>query len=377
MSKLLSEEWLTALPEPIVAHFEALNDYVVKRICKRIKTIGELSTADLDQLKTAVEYAGADMKAIEKEIKKTAGMVDTEIDSMYEKVAAENVAYANTFYEFRGKEKLIASSGYVQKLVKAAGDRTKGEFRNFSDTHTIGFRLNGKTVPLGASYISVIDRAILFAQSGVTDYHTAVRSVAKDLAGSGLRRIDFESGYNRRLDSQARMNILEGVRQLNAEILEQAGDEFGADGVEISAHALCAPDHIDIQGMQYTKKEYEDLQARLVRKIGTLNCHHFATPIIVGVSEPTHSKKELASLRQRSQEKVEYNGNKYTRYEASQEQRKRETAIRYAKDRRDALMAAGDETGAKEADRKARKMAAEYRRFSESVGLSPKPKRLR
>ncbi len=377
MSKLLSEEWLTALPEPIVAHFEALNDYVVQRICKRIKTIGELSSEDIDHLKTAVEYAGADMKSIEKEIANTAGLVETDIEKMYEQVAVENVAYANTFYEFRGKEKLIASAGYVQKLVKAAEKRTKGEFRNFSDTHAIGFRLNGKTVPLGASYVSVIDRAILFVQSGATDYHTAVRSVVKDLAGSGLRRVDFESGYNRRLDSQARMNILEGVRQLNTEILEQAGDEFGADGFEISAHALCAPDHIDIQGRQYTKKEYEDLQARLARPIGTLNCHHFASPIIMGVSEPTHSKKDLASLRQRSEEKVEYNGNTYTRYEASQEQRKRETAIRYAKDRRDALRAAGDETGAKEADRKARKMTAEYRQFSESVGLSLKPKRLR
>ncbi len=377
MSKLLSEDWLKALPDPIVSHLESVNDYVVQRICKRIKEIGELSQGDLKAITTAVQYAGGDMDAITAELSKTSKQLDLDIEKLFEQLEVENVAYANKFYEFRGKEKLVVGVGYVNQLVKAAEKRTKGEFKNFSDTHAIGFRVNGKTIPLRDAYISIIDRAIFFAQSGVTDYHTAVRSVVKELSKSGLRRVDFDSGYTRRLDSQARMNILEGVRQLNAGILEQAGEDFGADGVEISAHALCAPDHIDIQGRQYSKRKFDDLQSSLKRPIGTLNCHHFATPIIIGVSNPVYSRTELSKLRQRSLEKVEYNGKTYTRYEASQGQRTRETAVRYAKDQRDALRASGDETGAKEMDKRARKMAAEYRRFSNVVGLEPKPKRLR
>lgn len=370
MKNLLSEEWLNSLPDPVIEHYQALNKYVIQTICKRIKSIGELSVSDLDKIKTAAQYAGADVGTIEREIKKTAGLVDGELEQLYNKVIDENIEYANEFYVFRGKEKLTADDAYIQRLVNAAKKRT-------AMSKMIGFKVGDRVVPIRDAYIKTIDRAVYFAQSGVVDYNTAIRSAVKDIANSGLRRVTFESGYTRRLDSQARMNILDGVRELNAGILQQAGEEFGADGYEISAHALCAPDHIDIQGRQYSKKEYEALQESLERPIGTMNCHHFATPIILGVSEPTYSKKELAELRKRSQEQIEYNEKKYTRYEASQEQRRRETAIRYAKDRRDALKVSGDEIGAKQENKKAREMIAEYKRFSESVGLTPRLNRTR
>lgn len=103
------------------------------------------------------------------------------------------------------------------------------------------------------------------------DYSTAMRSTVRDMARSGLRRVTFESGYSRRLDSKARMNILEGVRRLNSEMMAETGREFGVDGVEISAHGLCAPDHQPVQGRQYSNKDYERLNEALQRPIGTLN----------------------------------------------------------------------------------------------------------
>ena len=66
-----------------------------------------------------------------------------------------------------------------------------------------------------------------------------------------------------------------------------------------------------------------------------------------------------------------------TRYEASQKQRQLETAIRYAKDERDACAAAGDKIGATQARRRSAALGREYKSFCEKAGLTPRPERTR
>ena len=44
-----------------------------------------------------------------------------------------------------------------------------------------------------------------------------------------------------------RMNVLDGVRSLSNDVLRQLGNEYGADGVELSVQALCAEDHLPWQ----------------------------------------------------------------------------------------------------------------------------------
>lgn len=379
MSRLLNESWIEGLPDNIVDNLETLNNYVVQRICERIRKIGDIGTADAYRLKTAIEYAGADIKAIEKEVARIMGTNQQEIERLFEEVAKENVEFANTFYKARNMDLLqrytsrSALTSFVDAVKRQALDGTA----NISNTYMIGFKRGKQIIPLREYYISTIDRAITYVQTGVVDYQSAMRSTVREMAQSGLRRVTWESGYSRRLDSSARMNILEGVRRLNSQMMEETGREFGADGVEISAHGLCAPDHRDIQGKQYSKEEFERLNRRLERPIGTLNCQHFITPIILGVSKPVYSRKELADINKRSAERIEYKGQKMSRYEASQKQRQMETAIRYAKDERDAMIAAGDKLGAAQARKKSAALGAEYKRFCEQAGLTPRPERTR
>lgn len=264
-------------------------------------------------------------------------------------------------------------SSFVDAAKRQAMDGTA----NISNTYMIGFKRGKQTIPLREYYISAIDRAITYVQTGVVDYQSAMRSTVKEMARSGLRRVTWESGYSRRLDSSARMNILEGVRRLNSQMMEETGREFGADGVEISAHGLCAPDHRHIQGRQFSNEEWERINRSLDRPLGTLNCQHFATPIVLGVSKSVYSRKELADINRRSSEKIEYKGQKMSRYEAGQRQRQMETAIRYAKDERDAMIAAGDKLGATQARKKSAALSAEYKRFCEQAGLTPRPERTR
>ena len=379
MSRLLNESWIEGLPDNIVDNLETLNNYVVQRICERIRKIGDIGTADAYRLKTAIEYAGADIKAIEKEVARIMGTNQQEIERLFEEVAKENVDFANTFYKARNMDLLqrYTSRSALASLVDAVKRQALDGTANISNTYMVGFKRGKQIIPLREYYISTIDRAITYVQTGVVDYQSAMRSTVREMAQSGRRRVTWESGYSRRLDSSARMNILEGVRWLNSQMMEETGREFGADGVEISAHGLCAPDHRDIQGKQYSKEEFERLNRRLERPIGTLNCQHFITPIILGVSKPVYSRKELADINKRSAERIEYKGQKMSLYEASQKQRQMETAIRYAKDERDAMIAAGDKLGAAQARKKSAALGAEYKRFCEQAGLTPRLERTR
>lgn len=379
MSRLLSETYLNSLPDPIAKNMEALNQYVVERICKRIQKIGKLTVQDAAKLYSAIEFAGADLQAIQNELERITWLNAKELDKMFEDVAAENVDFANTYYKARGMETLkdYTENAALRSFVEAAKRTAADGVTNLSSTTMIGFKSGKRVLPLREYYIQTIDKAITFAQTGTVDYYTAMRSTVKEMASGGLRRVTFDSGYSRRLDSQVRMNLLDGVRQLNMQMLEQTGKEFGADGVEISAHALCAPDHQHIQGKQYSLAEFERLNRSLERPIGELNCHHFTTPIVLGVSKPVYSASELREINKRSNAKVSYGGNTYTRYEASQRQRQLETAIRYAKDERDACVAAGDKLGATQARKKSAALTAEYKRFSEAVGLTKRMERTR
>ena len=379
MNRLLSESYINSLPDPIAKNMEALNQYAVERICKRIQTIGKLTVQDASKLYSAIEFAGADLQAIQKELERITGLNAKALEAMFEDVAAENVDFANTYYKARGMETLkdYTENAALRSFVEAAKRTAADGVTNLSSTTMIGFKVGKRVVPLREYYIQTIDKAITFAQTGTVDYYTAMRSTVKEMASGGLRRVTFDTGYSRRLDSQVRMNLMDGVRQLNMQMLEQTGKEFGADGVEISAHALCAPDHQHIQGKQYSLAEFERLNRSLDRPIGELNCHHFTTPIVLGASKPVYSVSELREINKRSNAKVEYKGKTYTRYEASQRQRQMETAIRYAKDERDACVAAGDKLGATQARKKSAALTAEYKRFSESVGLTARLERTR
>ena len=256
----------------------------------------------------------------------------------------------------------------LERMVEAIKNQAMEDYKNISNTY--GFLTHGKYKNIRQQYINIIDRGITAVTTGTMDYNTAIRNSVKEMINSGVRTVDFESGYSRRMDSQVRMNVMEGVRRLNMEMFGIASKEFGADGYEITAHALCAPDHQFIQGRQFTKKEYEELNNGLKRPIGTLNCKHIAIPIVIGVSSPTYSNKELDKMIDKSNQPVVYDDKVYTRYEASQRQRKLETKIRKEKENLEAFKIVKDDIQIKKSKDKIKELTNLYKDFSNSVGLS-------
>ena len=221
-----------------------------------------------------------------------------------------------------------------------------------------------------------MDVAITSVQAGVTDYNSAIRRTMKAAAQDGLRVKYPNSGLTRRLDSAVRQNVLDGVRAVNNDVLRQLGNEYGADGVEISAHALCATDHLPYQGLQFSNREFEELQNTLDRPFGMWNCKHTVFPIILGVSVPAHDADELRMYRENSNAEIEIDGRKMTRYEWTQEQRRIETAVRAQKDIAIAARASGDDFARREAQAHINDLQARYDKISKAAGLDAQHERM-
>lgn len=146
--------------------------------------------------------------------------------------------------------------------------------------------------------------------------------------------------------------------------------------VEISAHYLCAEDHLPYQGRQFSQKEFDALQARLDRPFGMWNCKHTIFPIILGVSEPAHSDRELEEINRNSSRRIDIGDRALPRYEWTQEQRKLETAVRAQKDIANLAKASGDDVARREAQAKISALMDRYDRITEAAGLETDYKRM-
>lgn len=396
---MLSDDAIEKLMQPIIDRQENINNYVVAEIAKKIREIGKLSPSDIYKLERLFK-SGADAKRINDEISRLTGLQVKDIKELIKTVAIDSYVDTKPFYDYRHISFLpFEKNKPLQRIVEAISRQTLETYKNLSNTTAFMIRdlknpLVLKPTPLAETYQSVIDESVQAVQSGTIDYNSAMRRTLQQLIDSGIRRVNYspESGrrYTKRLDSAVRMNLLDAVRQINQKVQDITGEQYGADGKELSAHPYSAPDHEPFQGRQFTLSNWEKLQnsesfqdvngnkyLAVERIIGQWNCRHFAWSIIVGFAEPNYTEEQLREWAKKNEEGYTLpNGKKLTMYECTQYQRKLETAIRYAKDGQIAARAADDKELIKKYQRKVNKLSKEYRAFSKACGLSVKRERL-
>lgn len=353
---MLSERQLQALLQIFEKRMQGVTDQYLKDMGAHLKNIGQLLPSDVNRL-VEMKRIGVNVDRIKREIAKAAQKNIRDIEKVFAAVAQIDYEFARKFYG-EARQIPIRQNKALLRILQAQARVTAQQMANLSQT-TI----------LSESYRRAVDVAVQAAQSGVTDYNSAIRSALKQAAKNGLT-VEFpQSGMRRRVESAVRQNVLDGIRQLNNDVLWQTGKEFGADGVEISAHALCAEDHLPYQGKQYSMEEFERLQNTLDRPFGMWNCKHTRWPIIMGVSEPAHDAAHLERLKRSSSVRIDIDGEVKTRYQWTQEQRRIETAIRVQNDVVTAAKAAGDNVSRLEAQKNIDDLIARYDYVSEKAGL--------
>ena len=360
---MLSERQLQNLLKAFDKRMQGVTDEYLTRMGEHIRDIGKLSDSDINRL-VQMKRLNQNLESIKRAIAKAAGKNIRDIERVFEAVAESDYRFAAaTFGEDHTPR--VKDNKPLERIIKAQLRITAQEFKNLSQT-TI----------LSDAYREAVDVAVQTVQAGLTDYNSAIRKAFKQAAREGLRVEYPNSGLTRRLDTAAGQNILDGVRSISQDTLNQAGKEFGADGVEISAHALCALDHLPYQGRQYSNRDFERIQNTLERPFGMWNCKHITFPILIGISQPAHTEEELQSYIRNSNEEITIDGRTMSRYEWTQHQRKLETAIRYQKDIAVAAKASGDMILRRDAQANINRIRAEYSKISAAAGLYEKPERM-
>ena len=361
---MLSERQLADLLKVFEQRMQTVTEHYLQRMGEHIRDIGNLKDSDVNRL---VQYKriNANIEAIKREIARAASVSIEDVEKVFLAVAESDYRFASTIF---GEDHTprVKDNKPLERIIKAQLRVTAQEFKNLS-----------QTTLLSDTYKNAVDVAVQTAQAGVEDYNYAIRKAFKAAAQDGLRVQYPRSGMTRRLDTAIRQNVLDGIRSLNQDVLNQVGKEFGADGVEISAHALCAQDHLPYQGRQFSKKEFDRLQNLLDRPFGMWNCKHTVFPILLGISEPAHSEEELQAYARNSNEEITIDGKTMTRYEWTQRQRQIETAVRYQKDIAIAAKASGDMVLRREAQANINRLTAEYAKVSNAAGLHEHAERMR
>ncbi|MDY2655553.1 MAG: phage minor capsid protein [Candidatus Limiplasma sp.] len=341
-----------------IRRYEALNEEYLEIIGERVRAIGQGSSADMYQLRNI----GADIDTLQRRLAAETGKGLKDLENLFEQAASAAMKPYNG---------LISAAPYMSNDIAKAISAAQ-----YAETARAMVSLGNTTIS-SAAYQQLVDRAMSAVQLGPEGYQSAIRSVLRGAARDGLRVVDgmrevqYQSGLTRRLDTAARQNVLDGFRAVMQQTRDEAGKAFGADGVEISAHMLCAEDHLPYQGRQFSLEEFERLNETLRRPIakGMWNCSHVAEPIMLGISKPAHTEEELAEYRRSSLEQVTIDGKTKSRYQWTQEQRRIETAIRREKDVAIAAKAAGDDVLRRECQQRIGDLRKRYDSISQAAGL--------
>lgn len=368
----MTQDEMDDLIDLLMARYEAVNLYTIKKIAGHIKKIGKLTAATVHQIVVLAEM-NENIAEINAMIARAAQLTQAGLYALYNEVLNETYADPRFARALTLTPLSPEATARLEHLAQAVSLQTAGTMYNLSNT-TI----------LSNTYREAIDRAVLAVTTGASDYQAQTRDIVKQLGGAGLQ-VYYPSGGHKRLDSAVRQNILGGASQIAQEGATLMGKELGFDAYELSAHMMCAPDHEPIQGRVFKTEEFEKMQSEqpfkdidgisydaIRRPIGQWNCGHIASPFSSELSTRVYSDETLEQYADLNAKGCTWHGQHYTMYEVSQRMRRLETAIRTQKTIGIAAQYAGDDLLRAQVQSKINALSAQYSDLCKAAGLKPK-----
>lgn len=393
---MLNENKIDSLIQPLVDRQTQIECTVIEAVAKRLKNIKTMLPSDVYKLQTLYK-TGSDVQKINKKISELTELSERDIKNIIKEVAQDHYKDAQPFYDYR-KQLYIPyeENEALQTAVKAVERVTLADYANLSNSTAFMLRdtanpLIIRPTPLAEAYQEVIDRAIQSVVLGAESYNTLIPNAIRDLTDKGITAVEYTTDkgveHRIRLDAAVRRNILDGIRSVGQAVEDFVGEQFGADGVEISVHQYSAPDHEPIQGHQFANEEYDKLQTgqdfedvngikfkAIDRPIRMWNCRHFAHRIIIGEATPNYTLEELEKIKHRNADGITVKGKdgkeqKKSMYWCTQRQRRYELSIRQAKEGKAAAELAGEKALASEYKVRVYRLQNQYKAFCAQCGL--------
>lgn len=386
-------EVLDALPEELAELYRSLESQLLDEICSRLNLADQLNEVTVQAMRTLRAH-GISQQEIERAIRRTTNISEKKLTELLDDVVERNQRYYSELIDITG----VTAPQTLLSIedTYAIYEQTRQTMRNI--TQSMAFLVdNGRTILAPArAYQWALDNAVVQVQSGAISYNQAIRYAVKQLADSGIRVADYESGHRDQIDVAVRRAVMSGVSQLCDKYSDQSAEYLGTRYFEISAH-IGARDkpgpnpwsaHVLWQGKVFYLSDHGesdplDKYPDLIESTGYgyvdglsgANCRHKKYPWMEDVSERTYTDEQLAHIDDGHD--VEFEGKHYTAYEATQKQREMERTGR----KKEREITAFKSSGLKDDEEAARsylsRLRKKYKAFSEAAGLPMQRERMK
>lgn len=376
----MRKEYKDQVADKIAARYIGLEERILQDIARRIKKTGEI-TSTADWQINRLRILGYSSEDIEREIKKTLDASYPEMFELYDKVIDWEYVRNKDIYEQINAEFIpYEENRQLQQITDAIIQQSLEDLENV--TKSLGFYLdyNGRKVltPLSQVYTNYLDNACFDIVTGAFDYGSVLRRVVTQLTNSGLRKIEYGSGYASRVEVAARRAVMTGVANLTGEIADYNAKKLGTEYFEVEWHAGARPTHAVWQGQVWTKEQlYSVCGLGTVTGLLGANCYHTYYPFFPGISERNWSDDWLEEQNRKESKPKEFRGKEYALYEAKQRQRQMETAMRAQREKVQMLQNGGaDRQEVMLQKAKYQGQLNEYAAFSRKMGLKEERERI-
>ena len=304
--------------------FYDLENRIMADIIRRIKKTGGItSTADwqIDRL----QVMGYSSEEIEAFIMKALNATWPEMFELYDEVMEKVYTRDKRVYEqINGQFIPFDENEQLQQWLEAAKVQTQSTLQNLTRTLGVVDNINGQMtfLPLTQYYQRTLDAAILDITSGAFDYNSVLKRTVNSLTRSGIRVIDYASGYSSRVAVAVRRAVMTGISQMTGKVAEENAAKLGAEYFEVAWHANARPSHRSWQGKVWSKEQLVTVCGLgSVTGLCGVNCYHEYYPFFPGISERNWTDEWLREQNAKEDIKRGFKGKEYTAYEATQKQR--------------------------------------------------------
>ena len=320
---MLSEKDFANIEKQANQIYEKLELDIIEEIATRIANFGYANTVVLNDLKIAEEM-GFLYQDIVKLVAEYNNTTEEEVNRIFYEAGEKSLKFDDKIYKKAGLQPLpLQQSESIKQVMNAAIVRTAGNLQNLCMT-------TANTAQ--TQFYNSINMAYMEVSTGVKSYTQAIIDTIKNISSQGAV-IEYPSGAKRSIESAVRTNIVTAINQNCGKLQELRADEMGWDLMELTAHSGARPSHASWQGKIVSRSGQKGYLS--LRDIGYgeatgfkgINCRHDWYPYYKG-SARTYIQKELNKWKN---EKVTYNGQKISMYEATQKQRYFERKIRQDK----------------------------------------------
>ena len=320
---MLTEQDFINIEKQANAIYNNLELQIIEEIATRIANFGYANTVVINDLRIAQEmgYLYEDIIKLVAEYNNT---TVEEVNRIFYEAGEKSLKIDDKIYKEAGLQPLpLKQDESIKQIMNATILRTSNNLQNLAMT-------TANTAQ--TQFYNAINMAYMEVSTGVKSYTQAIIDTINNISSQGAV-ITYPSGAKRSLESAVRTNIVTAINQNCGKLQELRADEMGWDLMELTAHSGARPEHARWQGKIVSRSGQKGYLS--LRDIGYgeatgfkgINCRHDWYPYYKG-SARTYTQKELNKWKN---EKVEYNGKKISKYEATQKQRYFERKIRQNK----------------------------------------------